>query len=76
MKENIFVLQFPKIGYKRETLEKMSDSEKYLLAKNDSNNCTILSLDEYTQILNDSIPVEKCVYTYFLDIFNIKTFGC
>lgn len=60
------VLTFSKRTYDKNKLESKTDKEKYLIALNDKEHCRIMDANEYTRKLNESKPMETCVYTYIV----------
>ena len=62
----IKVITFDKRFYDRDTIEVLSDKDKYSIALADRDNCSIINGNDYVNALNDSKPIEKYVYTYFV----------
>jgi hypothetical protein len=65
-KENVIVLFFSKRKYERDNVEKMSDDEKYKTAVSDKLYCKTMSIKEYTDLLNNCVPIDMYNYTYIV----------
>lgn len=68
------VVIFPKTLYDKNTLESLTDQEKYGLALNDTTGeCRVYGTDEYTNMLNEHTPLDRYVWTYIVKISeNVK----
>lgn len=62
----VYVLTFSKRYYDRNSLENLSDIEKYNLANGDRMNCAIYDSTEYTNLLNEYRLMDRYVYTYIV----------
>ena len=67
---DIKVLTFDKRFYQKDELSLFNDKEKYYIATEDKENCSVMDIKEYERLLNDSYPLEKYVYTYFVIVFD------
>lgn len=66
---NTFVLTFNKLYFKKSNLEVLSDVEKYNIAKDNSKEgCRVYTASEYTEKLNNFVPMEKYVFTYIVNV--------
>jgi hypothetical protein len=66
---NTFVLTFDKLYFKKSNLEVLSDVEKYNIAKDNSKEgCRVYTASEYTEKLNNFVPMEKYVFTYIVNV--------
>ena len=63
-----FVLTFSKRYYDRNALDCLTDNMKYDMAINDRMNCTVYEAQEYTNLLNSFKPMDRCVFTYIVNI--------
>ena len=66
---NTFVLTFNKMYFEKSNLEVLSDIEKYNVAKdNNKECCRVYTTSEYTEKLNNFVPMEKYVFTYIVNV--------
>ena len=66
---NTFVLTFDKMYFEKSKLEVLSDVEKYNVAKDDSMGCCrVYTTSEYTEKLNNFVPMDKYVFTYIVNV--------
>lgn len=70
---NTFVLTFNKMYFEKSNLEVLSDIEKYNLAKDNSKEgCCVYTVSEYTEKLNNFVPMDKYVFTYIVNVPVLK----
>lgn len=66
---NTFVLTFNKMYFEKSNLDVLSDVEKYNIAKDNSKECCrVYTISEYTEKLNNFVPMDKCVFTYIVNV--------
>lgn len=70
---NTFVLTFNKMYFEKSNLDVLSDVEKYNIAKDNSKECCrVYRISEYTEKLNNFVPMDKCVFTYIVNVPVLK----
>lgn len=63
-----FVVTFPKTSYTLDMLEGKSDIEKYQAALDGGNECKVYTNEEYCNILNQHLPLDKYVLTFIVNV--------